>query len=213
MLFIRDNIRSGWSQADVACLAIGYSKLTYANICAILDKEERDIRLMAQLLGLKKIFYPWNKGTRGGGVCKANNGSLKKGHIPWNTGTKGICKSNSGSFKKGNVPPNTTYDGCVSVRKHKNKRPYLWYRISKRKYIMYHVKLWVDNHGPVPAGYIVVFKNKDQFNCSPDNLEIITRVENMKRNTIHRYPDELKKTIRTLGKLKHLINAKEDKPE
>lgn len=212
MLTIRNNIRSGWSQSDVACLAMGYSKLTYENICKILDKEDREIRLMAQLLGLKKVFYPWNKGTRGGGVCKANTGSFQKGLIPWNTGTKGICKGSSTSFQKGHVPKNTTYDGCISVRKHKNKRPYLWYRISKRKYIMYHVKLWQDAYGPVPAGFIVVFKNKDQFNCSLDNLELITRKENMARNTIHRYPLELKQTIRTLGKLKRIINEK-DKPE
>lgn len=30
--------------------------------------------------------------------------TLKKTHVSWNKGTKGICKPNSGSFKKGIIP-------------------------------------------------------------------------------------------------------------
>lgn len=33
-----------------------------------------------------------------------NQNGFKKGHSPWNKGTKGVCKTNSGSFKKGLVP-------------------------------------------------------------------------------------------------------------
>lgn len=38
------------------------------------------------------------------------------------------------------------------------------------------------------------------------NLELISREENMRRNTIHHYPEELKEVIRTFSKLNKKIN-------
>ena len=74
--------------------------------------------------------------------------------------------------------------------------------------------LWEEVNGPVPHGHIVVFCDKNAANIEISNLELITRAENMRRNTIHRYPSELKETIRQLGKLKKAIseasNEKQD---
>jgi len=43
-----------------------------------------------------------------------SKGDFKKGHIPWNKGTKGLMKPNSGSFKKGNIPWNKGKKNCYT---------------------------------------------------------------------------------------------------
>jgi len=74
---------------------------------------------------------------------------------------------------------------------------------------MLHVVNWEAVHGLVPAGNIIVFKDRDTMNCDHTNLEMITLEENMRRNTIHNYPPEIKTTIRLLSKVnKKIRNAK-----
>ena len=120
-----------------------------------------------------------------------------------------IEKIQKTTFKKGNLPHNTLSDGAVTLRRDKTGISYYYYRISKAKWMPYHHKLWIDVHGEIPKGYIVVFKDRNTLNCKLENLELITRRENMQRNSIQRYPNEIRQTIKTLTKLKKTINGKE----
>jgi hypothetical protein len=141
---------------------------------------------------------------------------IKKGHVPLNKGKKqseymsaeAIARTAATRFKKGQKSHTELYDGAIQIRHdHPDRkgRRYKWIRISKGKWKMLHVYNWEQKLGPVPAGKIVAFKTKDTMNCELDNLELITREENMKRNTIHRYPVPLKKSIRALHKLNKTI--------
>lgn len=117
-------------------------------------------------------------------------------------------------FKKGEDNHNNKYDGCISIRHdHTNRhggKTYKYIRLSKGKWKQLHVKVWEDANGPVPKGHAVVFKDGNTMNIVLDNLELVTRVELMRRNTIHRYPAELKHTIKILKKLKKQIDEKQD---
>lgn len=42
-----------------------------------------------------------------------------------------------------------------------------------------------------------------------ENLEMISRAENARRNSIHRYPKEIKTTMMAIGKLKKAIQRQE----
>ncbi|TRO20902.1 HNH endonuclease [Ectopseudomonas mendocina] len=77
-----------------------------------------------------------------------------------------------------------------------------------RRWQSVHEIIWEEHNGPRPAGHLVVFKDGNRRNFSPDNLELITRAENCRRNSIHRYPPELKQAIRRLKKLKRTIEEK-----
>jgi hypothetical protein len=72
---------------------------------------------------------------------------------------------------------------------------------------------WEQAFGPIPDGHTVVFKDGDRSNCDVGNLEMISRAELMKRNTIHnRYPKDVVNTIMLLGAVKRKLrerNAKE----
>lgn len=77
---------------------------------------------------------------------------------------------------------------------------------THRRWKSVHAITWEEAHGEVPAGHLVVFRDRNTQNIELGNLELVSRAENMRRNTIHRYPPELKSTIRQLSKLKRAIS-------
>lgn len=72
-----------------------------------------------------------------------------------------------------------------------------------------HVLVWEAVHGPVPKGHIVVFRpGLKTFIASEitiDRLELVTRAENMRRNTIHNYPPILADTMRLVGRVQRQL--------
>jgi hypothetical protein len=108
-------------------------------------------------------------------------------------------------FKKGGSPPNTKHDGAISLRKDKSGVSYYFIRIAKAKWMALHVKIYQDAYGPIPKNHIIVFKDRNPLNVTLENLECITREENMHRNSFHRLSPEIKQTIKVLTKLKKTI--------
>ncbi len=150
-------------------------------------------------------------------------GSFKMGLNPFNKGKKqheflskeALERVRQTQFKKGQVPHNWAHykDGEIVTHRDMGKKGgnklYKWIRVTLRDWRMLHVYNWEKHNGPVPAGYIVVFKNGDTMNCEVNNLELITRAENMRRNSIHNYPEEIQKTIRTISKINKKIKQHE----
>ena len=121
------------------------------------------------------------------GILSGRTGFFESGHRPWNTGTKGVVKPNSGNFKKGQVPPNVKplwdericpKDGFV-LMKIPEKNPYTGF---STRYKHKHVYVYERDHGPVPKGMVVAFKDSDKQNCEPDNLMCISRAELLRLN-------------------------------
>ena len=144
---------------------------------------------------------------------------IQKGNIPVNKGKKqiefmsieSIERTKATRFQKGQLPHNAAgfKNGDIAIReshKRRNAPPYKWIRIKLGVWRMLHVYNWEKKYGKVKRGYIIVFKNGDTMNCKPSNLECITRKENMLRNTIHRFPEDLQTAIRTVSKLNKTID-------
>lgn len=68
--------------------------------------------------------------------------------------------------------------------------------------------VWAEAHGPIPAGYNVCFKDGDKTNCALTNLELVSRRDMMKRNTVHNLPKPLAETIQLLGALNRQIRKR-----
>jgi hypothetical protein len=138
---------------------------------------------------------------------------FKKGHVSWNKDkspkdympAESYDKIKTTQFKKGGLPPNTKHDGAISLRKDKSGVSYYFIRIAKAKWMALHVKIYQDAHGPIPKNHIIVFKDRNPLNVVLDNLECITREQNMHRNSFHRLTPEIKQTIKVLTKLKKTI--------
>jgi hypothetical protein len=152
------------------------------------------------------------------GIVTGNNTKFKKGIVPFNKGKKVetwmrpelIEKMKRTSFKKGDLPHNTLHDGAISIRTDKTGKKYKYIRLKQAKWELYHRFLWMEAYGKIPQGSLIVFKDGNEMNCVLENLELITMKVNMERNTIHRYPEEVKGAIRIVSKLKRKINHYEE---
>lgn len=138
---------------------------------------------------------------------------FKKGHVTWNKGMKGLQQGGvETQFGKGHMPHNWVPVGTEQIRD-----GYLWRKVTDTRHRsdwkQVHVMLWEQNNGPVPKGLILCFKDGNKQHIALANLELRTRAEHMQKNTIHRYPPELRDAIRTVAKLKRTIREVEHDEE
>lgn len=180
-----------------------YMKLPLKRISAMLGRCESSARQRLHRLGHtvpKELAMKFALESR-----------IKPGTIPPNKG-KAMSeelreKIKHTFFTKGHVPHNAKYDGHVSVRKDTSGRPYKYIRISKSKVELMHRHLWEQQYGKIPEGYVVSFKDRNSLNCEIENLELISREENMKRNSVQNLPEEIKTAIRYVAGFNRKINT------
>jgi len=213
-------MRRPWSETEIETLRELYPDHTAKEITDVLNRSLSSIYGKADLLSISKSEQ-FNNSVLSGRLSRVTHNlaptQFKKGHKPFNKGKQlhefmsdeGIKSISKAWFTKGHLPHNTSSDGEIRIRCDKNNTAYKYIRISRAVWKALHVYNWEAVNGPVPEGFIVVFKSSDRMNCDISNLELITRAENMTRNTIHRYPAELKSTMKLLKKLTHQINGKE----
>jgi hypothetical protein len=142
---------------------------------------------------------------------------LKKGDVPPNKGRKqkeymsqeAIERTAATRFKPGQKIYNEKYDGAIRERKDSSGCTYRHIRIARAKWVLYHRYLWQQQYGEIPKGMVVVFKDGNSANCVLENLELITRTENMLRNSKHHYPKEIIPTLTLINQLKNKINEKQ----
>ena len=60
---------------------------------------------------------------------------------------------------------------------------------------MVHLLVWEAAHGPIPAHHAIIFLDGDKKNITLGNLELVTRTELMRRNTIHNRGPEIAQLI------------------
>ncbi|WP_437880873.1 HNH endonuclease signature motif containing protein [Pseudomonas sp. LRF_L74] len=217
----RQGRRSFWSPTEDAELTELYPDTPMPEIEKRLGRSVSSIYQRARTLGLKRSTEY---------LATEHAGRLKKGHQagkptqfvkgqkPWNTGQKGWTaggRSGETRFKPGTLNgtaaeklkpvgfERVTDDGILQ-RKIRDDGP------PHKRWKAVHAILWEETHGPIPAGHLVVFRDRNRKNIQLDNLELITRAENCRRNSIHRYPPELKELIRLQKKLEREIRRQAD---
>jgi hypothetical protein len=126
---------------------------------------------------------------------------FKKGMKSWNKGQKGLQIGGvETQFKKGRLPHNTKPIGFRSYRD-----GYLVERVEKG-FEFVHKLIWKQHHGEIPMGMFVVFKDRNKNNICIENLEIIDRVEHIRRNHIQNLPPELKEVVHLKKSITRKIN-------
>jgi len=106
--------------------------------------------------------------------------SYQKGHEPWNKGLKGIHLNPKNEFHEGEFvgEEHPCWKGGVQVMR--KDCVYLWDGANKR--IRNPRKVWVENFGAIPKGYVVVHRDGNRYNDIPFNLECVSRKELLRRN-------------------------------
>lgn len=143
---------------------------------------------------------------------------FKKGITPANKGKKqteymteeGIRISSATRYKKGNRPHNTKEGTGIIITKtdHRGLK-YKVIKIADAHWEFLHRHIYEKEYGPIPKGKILVFKNGNQMDCRIENFELITKAENLERNSDRHYSPEMKQAIRTLNKFKKKIKQHE----
>lgn len=190
--------RRPWSNEDEAVLRGCYAHWLNTTLAGIFDRPAKAIGLKARKMGLKKS-------------PELKAGQFQPGQVTWNAGRKGWHAGGRAAqtqFKRGQMPHNHKPVGHERV----TKDGYLERKIAEPKtFSAVHVLVWEQVNGPLPAGHIVVFrpgmKTTDASAINAERLELITRAENMRRNSyLTRYPKEVADVIRLRGALNRKIN-------
>ena len=138
---------------------------------------------------------------------------FKPGHTPHNKGKQISAeiyeKVAPTMFKKGNKPHNTKPNGTINIRADTQGRLYQYIKIKDCQWELLQRYVWTQANGEIPPGSVVIFLDGNYLNCELNNLQVISRRENMARNTIQRYPAELQEIMKLTSKLKLKTNGKQ----
>jgi len=194
-----------WTEAERRALSVLYSDTDIKEICRILERSSSSIYSQANLLGLKRSeeYMKMLLNKEAIRLRKLNNGTkFQPGNVPWNKGVKGYIGANKTSFKKGHKPKNTRQVGDTRID---GKDMFLMVKVADNEWIRKEILIWEEAYGKVPKGCVVRVKDPRKNKYDINNLMLITKSQNLKLNTVHRFPEELKKTIVALTKLKKTI--------
>lgn len=199
-------------------------------VAALIDRTDKAVTQRARVLGVKKCpKYLATRAHRFNGTETASIANrFKPGLTPHNKGrpqaewmpAKSRNRVRSTQFRRGqlsgaaarNYKPvgslRINHDGTLE-RKVTDDHP-----VPARRWVSVHRLVWEAANGPVPRGHLVVFKpgrqTTDPDRITLDRLELITRAENMRRNSfLTRYPKDVADLIRMRGVLNRKIRSQE----
>ena len=207
--------RKIWTEDEKALLRKLYADTSMEELMKKFNCTKSQVYNQANANGLKKSKAFIAETTRKNQLKQIEAGTHKgfpKGHIPDNKGKKMSAElyekmRQSGTwYQKGNRPQNykpvgstrISIDGYIEI---KTKDPRTWEMLHRHN--------WEKCFGKIPEGYNLVFKNKIRTDTRVENLKLLSHAQLMSKNTIHRYPTEVKDLIRTLSKFKKTIKSHE----
>lgn len=98
-------------------------------------------------------------------------------------------KNKATQFKKGHVPANYKPVGTIGLLSSKRKsdgklEQYKRIKVADpNQWKLLHHYTWEQAHGPIPVGHIIRFRNGDTMDCRLENLQLVSRKENVKLNS------------------------------
>lgn len=130
-------------------------------------------------------------------------GRFQKGQVPPNKGKKGVCAAGCEKtwFPKGNIPKNYRSIGSERI----SKDGYIEVKVADpNKWKLKHRIVWEKVNGPVPKGYIIIFRDNDKTNTDINNLLMIKRGIHavMNHTGLCEYSGEFKDTAVMIAELK-----------
>lgn len=214
--------RKPWTEIDDFILRKYYSDTPTSVLATALKRSETSTYQHALKLGLhkSKAYLASGESGRLDGVRGAST-RFTKGLIPWNKGSHFVAGGRSAEtrFKKGNMSGAAQHNYVPIGSTRLTKDGYLERKVTDdhptpaRRWTAIHRLVWEAAHGPIPAGHIVAFKpgmkTAVEEEVTLDRLECISYADNMRRNTLHRYPKEIAKAIQMRGALNRRINLEQ----
>ncbi|MCK2097250.1 HNH endonuclease signature motif containing protein [Thauera aromatica] len=203
-----------WSADEIATLRLLYPTHPAQQIADQLRLTLKKVYSKAAALGLNKPG-DWIAERSRRVMADPNHPSrrtqFKPGMIPHNKGKPHPARGRAAQtqFKKGSVPHTWRPIGTSRV----SKEGYLQRKVSDtgvtaRDYVAVHHLVWRLHGHTVPAGHALVFRDGDKRNFDINNLELVSRAELMRRNTVHRHGPEVAKAYQLIGAVRRQINRR-----
>lgn len=220
--------RRYWTEKEIQLLSDLYPNTQTKKIADQLGRTLTTVYQKADRLGLKKS----EEYLAGPEACRLRRGDnigaayrFKAGQTPANKGLRrpgwapGRMKETQ--FKKGQrtgkAAENWMPIGSIRV----DAEGYLRIKVREGEYgkeatgfgntkiwplLARHV--WEQHNGPIPPEHVVAFRDRDRSNCAIENLELVSRADLARRNSMwnpDRYPRELAEAIQLSGALKRKL--------
>ncbi len=208
--------RTIWTPAMVAELRRLYPDTRTRDIAEQMGLRQSQVQYKAEKLGLRKPPETIARLAREAMQNPNHQGrrtQFAPGHKTWNTGMKGLDIGGKATrYKQGNRSGKALEIYQPIGTERVSKDGYVQRKINddmplQRRWRAVHTLIWEAANGPLPAGHLVVFRNGDKRDFRLENLELISRAENMRRNSYHNnYPKEIGTVIQLRGALQRKIN-------
>ena len=208
----------GWTSEQIDMLYALYPDMLAAELAHLMGKGLQAIYHMARQLGIEKSDA-FKNSPESGRLLPANTRGhktqFKKGHDTWNKGTKGLqLGGKETQFKPGHRggrgleiykpigAERISKDGYLERKIH-DGRPF------QSRWRAVHLLVWEAENGPLPKGCAIRFKDGNKLNIALENLELISRADLMRGNSIHRYGPEIANLCRLKGAVNRQIKKRE----
>jgi len=205
--------RQIWTKEEDLIMMEKYANIPSGQLANELHRSLRSIYSRSNTLNISKsvaFMKSINSGRNNVVSERAIATRFKKGFTPWNKGQKGL---NIGGvetqFKKGHKPHNTKEDNFISPRRDKSGHIYLYIRITESKWIPLHRHIWEKVNGPIPQRMNLRFIDGNTLNCTLSNLTLISKRNNMIRNSFINYPLPIQDLIHIKAAFTRQINKKQ----
>ena len=188
------------------------------DIALLINVSEATIYRYAHKHGISKTaeYLASDASGRKNVLCESGKAfRFPKGHVPANKGQKMSNlvyeKVKATMFKKGQKPHNTSKaDGTITIRKDSVGNTYKYIRIALGKWLPLHQHIWYEANGKYNTStHCLWFINGNSLDVRLDNLELITRSQNIRRNQrkVLDLPPQLQQTHKIIKQLKNKINT------
>lgn len=224
--------RQLWTQVEIAAMRQDYPDTPTPVLARRLGRSLSSVYGKAGGLGLVKsvaFMASQNSGRiqRGRTDPRMVSTQFPKGHVPFNKGLRrpgwAPGRMAETQFKKGEMSGAAQHN-YVSIGSTRIVYGNLEKKITDdpgiypaARWRPVHRLVWEAAHGPMPKGHILVFKpgmhTTAEAEITLDRIECITRAENMRRNTIHRYPKDVVRTVQQMNWLQRRIRKTEKQLE
>lgn len=201
--------RAPWTAAQLVVFMSDYADTKTADLAVRIGRTEKSCANKAKMLGLRKSAA-WLSSVASGRIqaqgSQAGLMRFQAGHTPWNKGRPHPNRSAT-KFKPGAVPANRLPVGHIRI----NSDGYQDIKVAPgpRQWVALHRWNWQQAHGAYPKpGMALVFKDGNRMNAGLANLELVDRLELMRRNSVHTvHSPEVARLAQLIGVVNRKLRA------
>jgi hypothetical protein len=216
--------RSYWTRGELALLRSMYPQAHGEDVAAWLGRSIGQVYAAAKAACIKKSDEYLSSVSSGRIQRGKQNAAMiatrfQPGQEPWNKGTHYMAGGRSAEtrFKKGSMSGAAQHK-YVPIGTHRlSKDGYLERKLTDdpklypaRRWVPVARIVWEAEHGPIPAGHMVIFKPGQRTavleQITADRLECISRAENARRNHPRSRSPELARLVQLKGAITRQVN-------